>query len=63
MKKGVVVAIFSAVDKKSAALFGLILVVCSLFAANSATAAVRSRRQELGILACLGWTRSPRILT
>ena len=58
VKKGVVVAIFSAVDKKSAALFGLILVVCSLFAANSATAAVRSRRQELGILACLGWTRS-----
>jgi ABC-type antimicrobial peptide transport system permease subunit len=41
-------------------LFTLILVVCALFVANSATAAVRGRRQELGVLACLGWTR-PRI--
>ena len=38
-------------------LFTLILVVCALFVANSATAAVRSRRRELGVLACLGWTR------
>ena len=60
VKKGVAVAILSAVDKKSAVLFTLILVVCALFVANSATAAVRSRRQELGVLACLGWTR-PRI--
>jgi len=60
VKKGVAVAILSAVDQKSVVLFTLILVVCALFVANSATAAVRSRRQELGVLACLGWTR-PRI--
>ena len=60
VKKGVAVAILSAVDKKSVVLFTLILVVCALFVANSATAAVRNRRQELGVLACLGWTR-PRI--
>jgi ABC-type antimicrobial peptide transport system permease subunit len=60
VKKGAAVAILSAVDKKSVVLFTLILVVCALFVANSATAAVRGRRQELGVLACLGWTR-PRI--
>ena len=38
----------------------LILVVCALFVANSATAAVRGRRTELGVLTCLGWTR-PRV--
>ena len=57
VKKGVAVAILTAIDKKSVVLFVLILVVCALFVANSATAAVRSRRQELGVLACLGWTR------
>jgi putative ABC transport system permease protein len=60
VKKGVAVAILTAVDKKSVLLFVLILVVCALFVANSATAAVRGRRQELGVLACLGWTR-PRL--
>jgi putative ABC transport system permease protein len=60
VKKGVAVAILTSVDKKSVVLFGLILIVCALFAANSATAAVRGRRQELGVLACLGWTR-PRL--
>ena len=58
VKKGVAVAILAAVDKKSVVLFALILVVCVLFVANSATAAVRGRRRELGVLACLGWTRS-----
>jgi predicted lysophospholipase L1 biosynthesis ABC-type transport system permease subunit len=29
-----------------------------LFVGNAATAAVRGRRQELGVLACLGWRRS-----
>ena len=62
VKKGVAVAILTAVDKKSVLLFVLILVVCALFVANSATAAVRGRRQELGVLACLGWTR-PRLFT
>ena len=60
VKKGVAVAILTAIDKKSVLLFVLILVVCALFVANSATAAVRGRRQELGVLACLGWTR-PRL--
>ena len=60
VKKGVAVSILTAVDKKSVLLFLLILVVCALFVANSATAAVRGRRQELGVLACLGWTR-PRL--
>jgi hypothetical protein len=58
--KGVAVAILSAVDKTSVVLFTLVLVVCALFVANSATAAVRGRRRELGVLACVGWTR-PRI--
>jgi hypothetical protein len=58
VKKGVAVAILSAVDRQSVALFALILVVCVLFVGNAATAAVRERRQELGVLACLGWRRS-----
>ena len=58
VKKGVALAILSAVDKNSLVLFILILIVCVLFVANSATAAIRGRRRELGILACLGWTRS-----
>jgi len=56
--KGVGVALLQAVDRKSVALFALILAVCSLFMTNAATAAVRSRRPELGVLACLGWSRS-----
>ena len=58
VKKGVAVAILRAVDRASALLFALILVVCVLFVANSATAAVRGRRREFGVLACLGWTRT-----
>jgi hypothetical protein len=56
-KKGVAVAIISAIDRKSAILFGLILVVCTLFLANAVSAAVRDRRRELAVLACLGWPR------
>jgi hypothetical protein len=62
VKKGVAVAILTAVDKDSVVLFVLILVVCVLFVANSASAAIRARRRELGVLACLGWTR-PRLFT
>jgi len=58
VKKGVAVAILNAVDKKSVALFTLILVVCVLFVGNAATAAVRGRRRELGVLAAVGWRRS-----
>ena len=62
VKKGVAISILTAVDRSSVALFVLILVVCALFVANSATAAVRSRRQELGVLTALGWTR-PRLFS
>jgi hypothetical protein len=58
VKKGVAVAILKAVDKTSVVLFTLILVVCVLFVGNAATAAVRGRRRELGVLAALGWRRS-----
>jgi putative ABC transport system permease protein len=58
VKKGTAVAILNAVDEQSVALFTLILVVCVLFVANAATAAVRGRRRELGVLASLGWRRS-----
>lgn len=60
VQKGVAIAILHAVDKKSIVLFTLILVVCVLFVANAASAAVRGRRRELGVLGCLGWTR-PRL--
>ena len=62
VKKGVAVAILTAVDKDSVVLFTLILIVCGLFVANSATSAIRMRRRELGVLASLGWTR-PRLFT
>ncbi|HKD98119.1 MAG TPA: FtsX-like permease family protein, partial [Micromonosporaceae bacterium] len=56
-RKGVAVAVIRAVDRKSVVLFVLILVVCTLFLANAVTAAVRDRRRELAVLACLGWPR------
>jgi len=58
VKEGVAVAILREVDKTSVALFTLILVVCVLFVGNAATAAVRGRRRELGVLAAVGWRRS-----
>ncbi len=54
-RKGVAVTILNAVDRTSVLLFTLILAVCALFVANAASAAVRARRTELGVLACLGW--------
>lgn len=56
VKKGVAVAIITGVDRKSLTLAVLILAVCALFVINAASAAVRSRRTELGILSCLGWS-------
>ena len=58
VKEGVAVAILSEVDKTSLVLFTLILVVCVLFVGNAATAAVRGRRRELGVLAAVGWRPS-----
>ncbi|MEV0129812.1 FtsX-like permease family protein [Dactylosporangium sp. NPDC050688] len=55
VKKGVAASIITAVDRKSAVLFGLVLVVCALFVANAVAAGVRDRRTELATLAALGW--------
>ncbi|MEV0807556.1 FtsX-like permease family protein [Micromonospora sp. NPDC050200] len=52
---GVASVITEAVDRKSVALFVLVLVVCVLFLGNAVSAAVRDRRPELAVLACLGW--------
>ncbi|MFI7487248.1 FtsX-like permease family protein [Micromonospora echinaurantiaca] len=52
---GVASTIVRAVDRKSAVLFLLVLVVCVLFLGNAVSAAVRDRRPELAVLACLGW--------
>jgi len=55
VKKGVALAVISAVDKKSLVLFVLVLLISALSVANAAVSSVRSRRGELGVLACLGW--------
>jgi putative ABC transport system permease protein len=57
-KKGVSILFLRGVDQKRIALFGLILLICAFFAANSALASVRSRRTEIGTLLTLGWSRS-----
>ncbi|MEU5965786.1 FtsX-like permease family protein [Micromonospora parva] len=53
---GIASVIIKAVDRKSLVLFGLVLVVCALFLGNAVSAAVRDRRPELAVLACLGWS-------
>lgn len=58
VKKGVTTALITAIDRKSAVLFVLVLLSCGLVVANAANASVRSRRIELGVLACLGWRAS-----
>jgi hypothetical protein len=58
VRKGAALVVLNAVDAKSVVLFVLVLVVCVLFLANGAYASVRSRRTELGVLACLGWGRA-----
>lgn len=57
-RKGVAYEVVQAIDRKSALLFGLILGVCTIVVANAASASVRTRRAELGVLACLGWGRA-----
>jgi putative ABC transport system permease protein len=56
-KKGAAVVILQALDRKSLALFLLVLVVTSLFLVNGSLASVRARRTEIGTLLALGWTR------
>lgn len=55
-RKGTALEVLRQVDRKSLVLFVLILAVCALFVANGTSAAVRTRRSELGVLACLGWS-------
>ena len=55
VQKGVSVLLLNSLDSKSLALFVLVLVVCLLFLSNATVAAVRTRRPELGVLACVGW--------
>ncbi|MFF3666835.1 FtsX-like permease family protein [Microtetraspora malaysiensis] len=57
VNKGVAYRILTAADRKSMILFTLILAVCGMFVVNAASAAVRARRVELGVLGCLGWSR------
>ena len=57
-KKGVSVVFLRAVDRKSLALFALVLVVCCFFLGNGAFAAARARRAEVGILRTIGWSQT-----
>ncbi|MER7893761.1 ABC transporter permease [Micromonospora sp. NPDC094482] len=54
-RKGVAAEIVTAVDRKNVMLLGLLLVVCALLVGNAVSTAVRARRRELAILACVGW--------
>lgn len=58
VKKAVALVIVAALDRKSVALFALILMVTALFLANASMAAVGARRGEIGVLRCLGWPRA-----
>jgi len=55
VKKGVVLLIVGAVDRKSLLLLVLILVVTAVFLTNAGISVVHSRRREFGTLLCLGW--------
>lgn len=57
VKKGVALSVIDALDKKSLALFVLVLLISALSVANATVSSVRSRRTELGVLASLGWRR------
>jgi putative ABC transport system permease protein len=57
VKKGVAAVLVKAADRKSVLLSALVLTVCALAVLNANRAAVRSRRTELGVLACVGWKR------
>ncbi|MBA2262559.1 MAG: ABC transporter permease [Solirubrobacterales bacterium] len=56
VRKGAALTILRGTDEKSVVLLALVLVVCALFVANAALAAVRTRRAEIGVLRALGWT-------
>ncbi|MGP3966688.1 FtsX-like permease family protein [Streptomyces sp. 6N223] len=54
--KGAAVALVEEADRKSVLLLALVLVVCVLFVGNVVAASVRTRRAELGVLSCVGWS-------
>ncbi|MFC7549385.1 FtsX-like permease family protein [Plantactinospora sp. GCM10030261] len=54
-RKGVAAEIVTSVDRKNVTLLGLLLVVCALLVGNAVSTAVRARRRELAVLACVGW--------
>jgi putative ABC transport system permease protein len=56
-KKNVSVVFLNALDRKSLALFALVLVVCAFFVANGAFAITRTRRGEIGTLRTFGWSQ------
>lgn len=56
-KKGATVSFLQALDRKDLALFALILVICAFFLGNGTLASVRARRDEIGTLLTLGWSR------
>jgi putative ABC transport system permease protein len=55
-KKGVSISFLRAVDRKSLVLFAFIPLICAFFLGNSAVAAVRTRRGEIGTLLTFGWS-------
>jgi hypothetical protein len=55
-EKGVTLSFLNALDRKTALLGGLIPLVALFVVANGAAAVVRSRRSEIGVLSCLGWS-------
>lgn len=56
--KGVVTTIIEQIDRKSALLFGLILLSCGLTIATIANASAQAQRTDLGVLAAVGFRPS-----
>jgi putative ABC transport system permease protein len=55
-EKGVTLSFLDALDRKTALLGALIPLVALFVVANGAAAVVRSRRREIGVLSCVGWS-------
>lgn len=58
VQKGVATTVVRQIDRKSLALFVLVLLTTALSVSISANASIRARRRELGVLSCLGWRPS-----
>lgn len=56
-KKGVVVAIKEAIDRKTLLLFVLVLAVAALLMVNLMLATVRARHAEVALRRCVGWEK------